>query len=283
MLPRIAGIGVVQLNFWVNTWLASLMQEGSVAGLQYGFSLMLMAQAAIAQSVAIAAMPTFSAQYAMGRQDELRSSITAALRGIVLLAAPASAGLILLRTPIVTLLYQRGQFDEVMTALVAWALLWYAAGLVGHSMLEVLTRAFYAQRDTRTPVIVGASAMGLNVVLSIGLARLFGVFGWMPHGGLALANSLATALEMGTLLWLMHRRVGGLDLKRIGAAALAAGLGVAVMGAVLIPFTGMVKTAAIMTAGGVILGGLTYVLVMGLLRVPEVSAAAAALTRRRRP
>jgi putative peptidoglycan lipid II flippase len=282
MLPRIAGIGVVQLNFWVNTWLASLMQEGSVAGLQYGFSLMLMAQAAIAQSVAIAAMPTFSAQHAMGKQDELRSSLTAALRGIVILAAPASAGLILLRQPIVTLLYQRGQFGQVMTALVAWALLWYAAGLVGHSMLEVLTRAFYAQRDTRTPVIVGASAMALNVALSIGLARLFGRIGWMPHGGLALANSMATALEMGTLLWLMHRRLGGLDLKRLRAAAVAAGLGVSAKCAELNPFAGMVKPAGIATAGGVVFGGLAYALVMGLMRVPELSAVRAALTRGRR-
>ena len=160
MLPRVLGIGVVQLNFWVNTWLASQMQSGSVAGLQYGFSLMLMAQAAIAQSVAIAAMPTFSAQHALGQVDEFRSSLTAALRGVMLLAAPAAAGLMLLRQPIVALLYQRGQFDAQMTAVVSWALLWFAAGLVGHSMLEVLTRAFYSQHDTRTPVIVGGLRHG---------------------------------------------------------------------------------------------------------------------------
>jgi putative peptidoglycan lipid II flippase len=282
MLPRIAGIGVVQLNFWVNTWLASLMPDGSVAGLQYGFSLMLMAQAAIAQSVAIAAMPTFSAQHALGRQDELRASLTAALRGIVLLAAPASAGLVLLRQPMVALLYERGQFDERMTALVAWALLWYGLGLLGHSMLEVLTRAYYAQRDTRTPVIVGASAMGLNVLLSIGLARLFGELGWMPHGGLALANSMATALEMSALLWLMHRRLGGLDLRRLRSAAVQAGLGVAAMCAVLIPIAGMVKALALATVGGVLFGGAVYALVMRLLRVPELSVIASALARRMR-
>jgi putative peptidoglycan lipid II flippase len=282
MLPRVAGIGVVQLNFWVNTWLASLMQGGSVAGLQYGFSLMLMAQAAIAQSVAIAAMPTFSAQHALGRQDELRASLTAALRGIVLLAAPASAGLIVLRQPIVALLYQRGQFDERMTALVTWALLWYALGLVGHSMLEVLTRAFYAQRDTRTPVVIGASAMALNVVLSIGFARLFGSLGWLPHGGLALANSLATALEMTALLWLMHRRLGGLDLQRLRTAILHAVLGVTAMCAVLIPFARIARSLPTAAAGGVLLGGLVYLLAMGLFRVPELSAAASAIARRLR-
>jgi Na+-driven multidrug efflux pump len=84
MLPRLLGVAVVQLNFWVNTNLASRMEEGSVASLTYGFSLMLMAQAAIAQSVAIAAMPTFSAQHALGKKDEMRSSLAASLRGIFL-------------------------------------------------------------------------------------------------------------------------------------------------------------------------------------------------------
>jgi putative peptidoglycan lipid II flippase len=165
MGPRLLGVAVVQLNFWVNTNLASQMQEGSVASITYGFSLMLMAQAAIAQSVAIAAMPTFSAQHALGKIDEMRNSLAASLRGVILLALPASVGLILLREPLISLLYQRGEFDEHDVQLVAWALLWYAAGLVGHSVMEVLTRAFYAQQDTKTPVLIGEIAMGLNVVL----------------------------------------------------------------------------------------------------------------------
>ncbi|HMD82693.1 MAG TPA: lipid II flippase MurJ, partial [Anaerolineales bacterium] len=93
MVPRLLGVAVVQLNFWVNTNLASNMEAGSVTGLYYGFSLMLMAQAAIAQSVAIAAMPTFSAQHALGKLDEMRSSLASALRGMFLLSLPASVGL----------------------------------------------------------------------------------------------------------------------------------------------------------------------------------------------
>jgi putative peptidoglycan lipid II flippase len=211
MGPRVLGVAVVQLNFWVNIWLASQMVTGSVAGLRYGFSLMLMAQAAIAQSVAIAAMPTFSAQYALGKLDEMRASLATSIRGVIFLALPASIGLILLREPIVAMLYQRGEFDARMTSLVAWALLWYAAGMVGHSVLEVLTRAFYAQHDTRTPVIVGAIAMGLNVIFSFAFSALFENIGWMPHGGLALANSLATALEVTALLIIMRTRLNGIN------------------------------------------------------------------------
>jgi putative peptidoglycan lipid II flippase len=280
MLPRVLGIGVVQLNFWINTWLASQMQSGSVAGLQYGFSLMLMAQAAIAQSVAIAAMPTFSAQYALGQVEDFRSSLTAALRGVMLLAAPAAAGLMLLRQPIVSLLYQRGQFDARMTAVVSWALLWFAAGLVGHAMLEVLTRAFYAQRDTRTPVIVGASAMALNVVLSFAFSGMFARAGWMPHGGLALANSVATALETAVLYLMMRRRLGAMDDARIGLGLMQAALGTAALCAVVIPFAALRPPPWLAALGGIALGAAAYLVMMRVLKVQEVGAIVSGISKR---
>ncbi len=270
MGPRLLGVAVVQLNFWVNIWLASQMAEGSVTGLSYGFSLMLMAQAAIAQSVAIAAMPTFSAQYALGKLGELRSALAASLRGVILLALPASAGLILLRQPLVAMLYQRGAFDAHSTGLVAWALLWYAAGLVGHSVLEVLTRAFYAQHDTKTPVMVGIMAMGLNVLFSIGFASLFQAVGWMAHGGLALANSLATALEAAALFILMRRRLKGLDEMSVGSGLAQAALGTLGMSFVLLLWQRAEIPVWLIASGGVALGGLVYLLAVWAMQVPEL-------------
>jgi len=225
MGPRLLGVAVVQLNFWVNIWLASRQPEGSVTGVVVAFMLMLMPQAAIAQSIAIAALPTFSMQVARGRLDEMRASLAASLRGVLLLSLPASLGLILLRQPLIVLLYQRGEFTPHSTELVAWALLWYAAGLVGHSVVEILARAFYAMHDTRTPVLVGVLAMSLNVAFSFAFSALFVRLGWMPHGGLALANTLATGLEMVGLLFIMRRRLQGLDGRKIlvatGQATLA--------------------------------------------------------------
>jgi putative peptidoglycan lipid II flippase len=282
MGPRVLGVAVVQLNFWVNTWLASQMAPGSVAGLQYGFSLMLMAQAAIAQSVAIAAMPTFSAQFALGKLDEMRASLASSIRGVIFLSLPASIGLILLREPIVAMLYQRGQFDAHMTELVAWALLWYAGGMIGHSVMEVLTRAFYAQHDTKTPVIVGAIAMGLNVVSSFAFASLFEKIGWLPHGGLALANSLATALEVTALFIIMRKRLKGLNDFHILRGGLLATAGTLAMSAAvllcLLFFTG--QPAWLLTISGIAAGGLAYVLMMAMLRVPELDMLVKAIRRR---
>jgi putative peptidoglycan lipid II flippase len=272
MGPRIFGAAIVQLNFWVNIWLGSQMQDkGSVAGLSYGFALMMMAEGAIAQSIAIAAMPTLSAQYALGKLDDLRASLVASLRGVTLLALPAALGLILLRIPIVSLLYQRGEFDSHSTQLVAWALLWYAAGLIFHSVLEVLARSYYAMHDTKTPVLVGATAMAINVGLSFAFAALFNKIGWMPHGGLALANSLATALETTTLLFLMRRRLKGIDGWGLAKGAGAAILGTLVMTAVIILWIQALQSAsvAVVTLGGIAVGGMAYGASLLLLRVPE--------------
>lgn len=261
--PRLFGASVVELNFWVNTNLASFQPEGSLAAILFGRMLMIMPQAALAQSVATAAMPTLSAQFARGQLAELRSTLAASLRGILVLSIPAALGLILLRQPLIMMLYQRGAFDERSTELVSWALLWYAAGLVGHCLVEVLARAFYAMHDTRTPVMVGAAAMGLNVVFSILFSAWFNRIGWMPHGGLALANSLATALEAAGLLYLMRRRLEGLEGSRLVQGAWQAGLATLAMGAALWAWLGLVggQAAWLVALGGVALGGVVYALV----------------------
>jgi putative peptidoglycan lipid II flippase len=282
MGPRVLGAGVVQLNFWVNTALASGMAPGSVAAVTYGFALMLMAQAAIAQSVAIAAMPTFSAQFALGKVDEMRHALASALRGMLLMAVPASLGLVMLSTPIVSMLYQRGKFSAIDTQMTAWALLWYAAGMVGHSVMEVLTRAFYARQDTKTPVLIGAAAMGLNVAFSFAFSAWFRQIGWMPHGGLALANSLATALEATALFIIMRRHLNGIEGRalldsgiRIGAAALGMGLALTVW----IQLTGSLNPW-LGGLGGVAVGGLVYGLGVVILKVPEIQSLIMLVKRR---
>jgi putative peptidoglycan lipid II flippase len=273
MLPRLAGVAVVQLNFWVNTNLASGYSEGSVTGLTYGFTLMLMPLMFIAQAIATASLPTFSEQVALGKHAEMRSSLASALRAVLLLSIPASVGMILLRIPLVQLLYQNGEaFTSESTQLVAWALLWYAAGLVGHSVVEIVSRAFYALHDTRTPVIVGVCAMTINIILSILLGKLFLTIGWMPHGGLALANSIATGLEALALIYLMRSRLKGLEGSKIFAAVWRALLAVIIMVAVLYP--GLMRfsnaSAFLLLFAGGLLGVFIYGLMITLLKTKEI-------------
>lgn len=280
MGPRLFGVAAVQLNFWVNTNLASYMPDGSVTAIGWGLTIMLMPQAIIAQAVATAAMPTLAAQYALGQLDEVRASIAASLRGILLLAIPASLGLVLLSQPIVALMMEYGNFTPQSTQMVAWALLWYAAGLVGHCLVEILARAFYALHDTLTPVLVGAAAMGLNVLLSIGLASFFTRWGLQPHGGLALANSLATALEAAVLLGLMGRRLNGLHGRHILGMVGQAGLADLVMAAALGGWLALTGGRApwVVALGGAALGVTVFGSMALLLGVAEIRQAGHLLT-----
>lgn len=281
MGPRVFGTAVVQLNFWINVVLASGMPTGSLTAIGVAFAVMTMPQVVIAQAIAIAALPTFSAQIARGAPADMRASLAAVLRGVVLLSLPAAVGLILLRVPVTRLLFERGEFDARSTQLVAWALLWYTLGLVSHSVVEITSRAFYALQDTKTPVLVGAAAMGANVILSFALAGWFADIGWMPHGGLALANTAATTLEMAALLVLLRRRLGGLVGRRILAGCAQAAAGSGLMAAGIVGWLGVSSSLA-MEVLGVLVGALLYALALFLLRVEEVLALSAWLRSRLR-
>jgi putative peptidoglycan lipid II flippase len=154
--------------------------------------------------------------------------------------------------------------------------------LVCHSLVEVLARAFYALQDTKTPVLIGSAAMALNVVSSLTFPHLFDRAGWMPHGGLALANSLATALEAIGLLILIRRRLGGLEGRSVldgGGRALIAALG---MSFALWGWLALASGQAVwlITVGGVMIGSGVYGLGVWALGVREARGTVRAIVRR---
>jgi putative peptidoglycan lipid II flippase len=158
-----------------------------------------------------------------------------------------------LREPLVAALFQRGEFTETSTYWVATALALYALGLPAHSAVEILVRAFYALHDTKTPVAIGVAAMGLNVVLSLVLVMAFQAAGWLPFGGLALSNSLATTAEMAVLLALLRRRMDGLEGRRLLASLARIALAAAAMGAVVAAAAWWLQDASAWLLAGVAL------------------------------
>jgi len=293
MGPRVLGLAITQLHFWVNTNLGSRIGvEGVVATLSLGWALMLLPQGIFAQATATVAFPSFSAQAARQDRRALRAAIASVLSLVLFLTLPATVGLIMLRRPLVEMLFMRGEFDVGAASMVSWALAWYAVGLVAHSGLEIVTRAFYALYDTATPVWVGGAAMALNIAFSLLFSRLFARLGmtffagryqpWMPLGGLALANSLATGLETLTLTWLLRRRLDGLEGRRLWASTWRTLLGAGAMGVALLIF---LKTASgwnvwLLGIGGIGAGVAVFFAAAWLLRSPEAAVIVDALRRR---
>ncbi|MBL8058397.1 MAG: murein biosynthesis integral membrane protein MurJ [Anaerolineales bacterium] len=270
MGPRLLGVAAVQLNFLVNTALATFLPGGASA-LDYAWRIFTMPQVIIAQGIAIAALPAFSAMAARGEINAMRTSLADTLRLVLFLTLPATVGLLLLGQPVTALFFQRGSFDAASTALVAWPLACYTLGLVSHSVVEIVARAYYALKDTWTPVWVGAAAMGLNILLNFALADGFTRLGWPAHAGLALANTLATTGEMVVLAWLMRRRLDGLALTRIWPGLWRAALAAAGMGAGLLVWSSQTAGASPWLAGlgGVAAGAGLFWLSAYALRSPE--------------
>ncbi len=279
MGPRVLGLFFVQMQFLVNTMLASGLATGSLSALNYAWLIMLLPLGIFAQSVATAVFPTFAAQTAAGDLDAMRRTFSQTLRTVLFLIIPSSIGLITIGPLIVRLLLERGSFTAESTAMVAYALAFYALGLVGHGSLEIMVRAFFALHNTWTPVLVGIGAMTLNILLGIWWVR------YLSFGGLALANSTATLLEALLMLLLLRRRLGGVDGRTLAASVGRTLIAALVMGAVLYP---VAQWASAQPGGvrfafdvAVLLGGAAiFVGVSALLRSPELAQVAALIRRR---
>ncbi len=282
MAPRVLGTAITQINFVINNSLASMMGEGAVSAINYAWMLVMLPHGIFAQAVGTVAFPTFAEQVAQGEQAEMRSTLSATLRAVFFFSIPATMGLLVLGRPLVGLLFERGAFEASSTKAVAWALVFYALGLVGHAGWEIVARAFYALHDTLTPVWVGGLAMGLNVALSLTLPGVFGLAGWPPYAGLALANSAAVLLELVALLVLMQRRMGGLEGRQTLIAFAKSGLASLAMGAVLVGWQAALPNAGslVLGGGGVVLGVAVYLGAALLLRVEELKAVAGLVRRK---
>jgi len=260
MGPRMLGLAAIQLNFVWDTILASWLTHGSLSSLDYGRRVMLLPQGIIAQAVAAAAFPTFSALAAQEAWGDLQQAFMTTLRSILYITVPAAIGLLMLGKPIVQVLYQRNAFDATSTQATVWALWFYTLGLVAHSAVEILTRAFYALRNTKTPVLVGGASMGVNILLSFLLMVAFAGVGLAPHGGIALASSIAVTVEMVWLIITLRRQPGMLSVAALGKPLARILLSGGVMALVLAVLLRVLANATpwLVAPAGILLGGVVY-------------------------
>lgn len=217
--PRTLSLGAVQIVFFVDTYLASGMRPGSLTALNYAFQLMLLPLGVFSIAISAAVFPTLSHYASLGQAAKMRDALQQAIRWILFLTLPTAILMVVLRRPIVNLLFQYGEFGPDARELVQAAFLFYALGLAGHALVQILARAYYASHDTTTPLALTLISIGTNVVLSVTLAPGFGI------NGLALANSVATLAEAALLLLLLAPRarlrlvgLGYTTLKQLTAA-----------------------------------------------------------------
>jgi putative peptidoglycan lipid II flippase len=216
--PAFFGMGVYQINFFIDTVFAtsSRMPTGSVTSLYVADRVMELVLGGYAIALSTALLPLMSQQVAAGKFGEMKHTFAFSLRMVSFITIPASIGLILLRRPIIQVLFQHGSFMAESTTLTAHALFLYALGLPAYAAIKLITPMYYSTQDTLTPARVGFYALGVNVVLNT--CFLYFLFRYLANGTPALASSLTAYFNFILLLAIFRKRYGALGMRSVVAS-----------------------------------------------------------------
>lgn len=287
MGPAILGNAAVQINVMVNTNLASSIfdpvrgYDGAVSWLGYSFRFMQLPLGLFGVAMASATLPAISESAALGKLDEFRRTLSQSLTTVFLLTLPSSVGLIVLGEPMVGLIYEGGKFRPYDTHQTAIALSYYAIGLGGYSALKVLTPAFYALHDARTPMYVSLASVMINFTVAYAMVRT----GTLGHAGLALATSSVAWFGFICLLLILRRKIGGIygrnlfkGIAEITLAAVGMGLAIRLASYGILRWLGSSRLARLADLSLCIpVGALVFYMLCRALRVGAVDVAVRAV------
>ncbi len=219
MLPGLLGAGVLQINILVGTIIASLLASGSISYLYYADRVYQLPLGVIGIAVGTALLPMLSRQLRSGEEKLANESMNRAVELSMLFTLPATAALMTIDIPIISVLFEHGKFSANATNTTAAALVAFASGLPAYVLTKVYAPGFFAREDTTTPVVIGVIAMVINIVLSLILINTF------AHVGIAIATSIAAWTNAAILLALLlikgHYKMDTRLLRRTIGAALA--------------------------------------------------------------
>ncbi len=288
MGPAILGTSAVQINVLINTYFVSGI-DGAQGWLNFGFRLMQLPIGLFGVAVGTAAIPVLSRLASEGKIKDFRDTISSSMNLVFLMTLPSACGLIVLGEPIIRLIYERGKFDETSTSMTAAALAGYAIGLTGYAAIKILSPAFYALNDAKTPMMIALGSILVNLAGSYWLREWlsqYGVTPETPHGyghvGVALATSLVALVNFFALFLILRKRIKRLNGRDIVLSFLKITAASAVLSAVCyVSYHYLLERFGAATLGlriaeafgPIILGGIAFVIVAKLLRVTELEQA----------
>lgn len=256
MIPVIFSLSLTYVDVYVNQLFASYLFKGAISALDRANRLMQVPIGIFGQSIAIGFYTTLASQFATQKMADFRETVNYGLRTIAFVAIPSTVILIVLRVPIIQLLFQHGHFSAEATSEVADPLIFYALGILAWSAHPLMARAFYSMHNTWVPVITGTSMTLIFVPLNYVLMKAMMHTSFGGHSGLALATTVAAVGDMVLLLYLLRRKAGGINLKRIlvsiGKISIASGA------------MGIVVWLTLLWVEGLALPGIPFKVVAGL-------------------
>ena len=267
--PVLIGIAVNQVNALIDRTLASTLVEGSISALNYANKLNNFVMALFIASISSVIYPILAK--ASSKDDKIKfiESVSKSINSIILLVTPISIGAMVLATPIVSILFERGEFDSRATQMTAVALIMYSIGMVAFGLTDVLGKVFYSIQDTKTPMVSGAISMVINIILNIILIR------YLKLAGLALSTSISALICILLLFYSLKKKIGYFGQDKVIITSCKAILASAIMGFVTyLSYIIIYKLIAIKIIAlglSILLGGIIYILLIILFKVDEVN------------
>ncbi len=276
MVPRMLCHAVTYVNFVLPTYFGSRLPVGAIASYEYGWRLMQLPETIIGTALGLTVFPVLSQRANAGDREGVGATAGWALRLVLALAIPASVAMVVLGRPLTALVLQRGVFDLAATERVYRALVGFSLGLVTHSLLEVTSRLYYAQRDMWTPL--AAAVVGLAANASIGWLLLNS----LEHAGLAWANALGVGVQVLILIIIAQRRLGEAGRWRIGASVIRASASALAMGVVVVGASHLLPNAEPFVASlrELVVGGAAFIIATALIGPAELRSLPRTILRR---
>ena len=208
LIPRVVGGGVYQLTVFLDTFCASLsaiVGEGGISAIYYANRIIQFPMGIFSVALASAMLPTLSGLYQKKQLKQVQETIVFSLESIFFIMFPTTVIILMLSTPIIRVIFERGEFSSYSTVITSSTLAFYAVGLFSFGGIKILVTSFHALQDTKTPVIVAAICLTINAALNFILMVPLKV------AGIALASSIAGTVDFFILFMLMQRRLGAVN------------------------------------------------------------------------
>lgn len=273
VIPVFIGVAVNQVNAIVDRSLASTLGDGTITVLNSANRLNGFVLGIFIATIAAIIYPNLSKISSENDKDKFAKLVSQSINAVVLLIIPISVGAIVLAEPIVRIVFERGAFNSEATSMTAIALSCYSIGIIGVGLREILNKVFYSLQDTKTPMVNGALAMGMNIVLNIVLIKFLG------HAGLALATSISALICIVLLFRSLKKKIGYFGQDKILNTMVKSLIAAVVMGFVTVGAYKLLARAlglgfikeAISLFGAISIGASVYGVMVIVLKVEEVS------------
>ncbi len=283
MLPIIISTSVVQLNVFVNRSFATNIFFGAVTVLDYANKINTLAYEVFAIGIAMIVYPTLSELAAKENKTEYKKALGRAINIIMLIMVPAAMAIAVLREPLITVIFKRGAFNDEAAKLTASALLFYCPAMIAYGIRDILNKAFYSIKDTKTPMINSFIGIAINIGINIFIVK------YMKVSGLTLATTISAIITTILMAWNLNKKLEGIELRKLtngffkilASSAIMGGIIFIINKASMYRFGPEMKGSLISLIVSFVIGMFVYFLSVYLFKVEEYNQIIDGLKKRK--